>query len=55
MNSFISFAFIIIDLKIILREFLNQTDLFGIQTFYIYESSKFIMIDQYENFMLKIF
>ena len=39
----------------IMREFLSLVDLFGAQTLCVHESTKVIMVGEYENFMLKFF
>ena len=54
-GSSICFALIIIDFKMVLRKFLSSANLSGAQTFYIHKLPKVLMIDKYENFMLRAF
>ena len=54
-SSSVSLALIIIDLKVVTREFPSLTDLSGAQTLCVHELSKFIMVGKHEDFMLRAF
>ena len=53
--SRICLALAIINLKVITRELLGPTNLFGAQTLCIYESTEVIMVCKDEDFMLATF
>ena len=50
-----SFALIIIDLKVVTRELLGPMDLFGAQTFCVYELTEVVVVGEYKYLMLKLF
>ena len=52
-SSSVSFALTIINLEVVIKEFLGPADLPGAQTLRIHESSKVVMVGKHENFMLK--
>ena len=52
---FIYFTLTIINLKIVMREFLASTDLIRAQTLSIYELFNFIMVSKNENLMFIAF
>ena len=45
----------IIDLKLVTREFLYLADLFKAQTLYIYEPVEVVVVDEYKHFLLRPF
>ena len=51
----IYFVLAIVDLEMVLTELLGPGDLFGIQTFYIYEPTKIVVIYEDKHFMLATF
>lgn len=46
---------VIVDLKIVPREFLGPADLSKAQAFYIHELTKIVMVGQYKDFVLTAF
>ena len=52
-NSSISLALTIIDLELVMKEFLSPADLFGAQTLYVHELLEVVMVGKHENFMLR--
>ena len=52
-SSSISFALIIVDLEVVTREFLGLADLSEAQTLQIYKPAEVIMVDKYEDIILK--
>ena len=54
-SSSVSFALTIIDLKVVTREFLGLTNLFGAQTLYVHESMKVVMVCKDEDFVFATF
>ena len=54
-NYFIYLALTIIDLKVVIREFLSPANLFGAQTFYVHKPIEVIIVDEYENLMFAVF
>ena len=53
--SCICFALVIVNLEMILKEFLSPENLFGAQTLYIYETIKVIVVRKDKNLMLATF
>ncbi len=51
----ISFSLTIIDLKVILREFLGLTDLTKAQTFYIYKLTEIVMVNEDKDLIFAVF
>lgn len=51
--SSICLALTIIDSKVVTRKFLSQADLSGDQTLCVHEWTEIVMVDKYEDFMLK--
>ena len=43
------------NLKVVMREFLRLTDLFEAQMLCVYKLTEVAMVDEYKNFMLKLF
>ncbi len=54
-SSSISFALLIIDLEVILWQFLSLVDLSIVQVLYIYEALEVVVVCKYENFILPAF
>ena len=54
-SSSICLALIIIDLKVIRKEFLSLVDLSGAQTLHVYELTEVIMVGKYKHLMLAAF
>lgn len=54
-NSFICLTLIIINLELISKKFLGLTDLFKAQTFNIHKPPKIVIVDEYKNFILRLF
>ena len=54
-SSFVNFALTIVDLKVIIREFLGPADLFGAQTLYVYKPAEVGVVSKYKHLMLKPF
>ena len=53
-NSPVSLALTMVDLKVVNREFLSLADLSGAQTFRVHKSSKVVIIGKYKNFMSRV-
>ena len=47
----VSLALTIIDLELVMREFLGPADLPGVQTLRVHEPAEIVMIGKYEDFM----
>ena len=45
----------VIDLKMVTREFLNLADLFKVQTFCVHELTEVVIVDKYEDFIFAAF
>lgn len=54
-NNPISLALIIVDFKIVLKEFLGSSNLSRAQTLCIHELTKVVMVHEHENFVLTTF
>ena len=54
-GSFICFALTLINLKVIIRKFLNLADLSRTQTLCIYESTKIVVLDKNKDVMFATF
>ena len=54
-SSCICLALVIIDLKMVLREFLGAMDFLGAQTFCIHETTEIIVVCKDKNFMFAAF
>ena len=52
-GSFIYLSLMIIDLDVVTRKFLSPADLSGALILCIHKLSKVVMVDKYENFMLR--
>ena len=50
-GSSVSLALVIIDLEVVMREFLSPADLFGAQTLCVHESSEVVMVGKHKDFM----
>ena len=54
-GSFVCFVLAVINLKVVMKKFLSLIDLSGAQTLCLCEFSKIVMINKYEDFILKAF
>ena len=54
-SSFVNLLLMIVDLKVVPREFLGPADLFGAQTLCLYEPTEVVMVRKYEHLMLRLF
>ena len=52
-GSSFSLALMIIDSKVVTREFLSPADLSGAQSLRVHELSEVVMVGKYEDFMLR--
>ena len=50
-SSFVSLALTIIDLEMVMREFLSSTDLPKAQTFCVHEPAEVVVVGKHENLM----
>ena len=51
--SSVCFALLIINLKVVIREFLSPMDLSGAQTLCIHELAEVIVVGEYKDFILE--
>ena len=54
-GSSISFALMIIDSKVVIKEFLSPADLSKAQTLSVHESLEIVMVGKYKDFLLRAF
>ena len=54
-TSFISFALMIVDLEVIIREFLGLADLSKVLTLCVHQLAEVFMVGTYKDFMLSAF
>ena len=54
-NSSVSFALTIIDLKVVIKEFLGPVDLSEAQTLCVHKSLEVVMVGKNKNFMSRVF
>ena len=54
-SSPVSFARTIVDVDVIAREFLSPADLFGAQSFCLYELARVVVVGEYKHLMLRPF
>ena len=54
-GSSVSLTLIIIDVEVVMGEFLSPADLFGAETSRIHELSKVVIVDKHEDFILRAF
>ena len=52
-GSSVSLALTIIDLEVVMKEFLSPADLSGTQTLCLHELTEVIIVGKYKDFMLK--
>lgn len=45
----------VIDSEVVLRKLLSLADVFGAQTFYVYELSEVVVVGEHKNFILRAF
>ena len=53
--SFVCLTLIIVDLEVVIKEFLSPADLSRAQTHRVHELAKVFVIDKYEHLMLGVF
>ena len=54
-GSSVSLVLMIIDLEVVIREFLSPADLSEAQIFYVHELLKVVMVGKHKNFILRAF
>ena len=54
-SSFVNLALMIIDLDVVMREFLGPADLPRAQTFCVHEPAEVVVVDKYKDFMSRAF
>ena len=53
--SSVCLALTVINLKVVMREFLSLTDLSGAKTLYIHRPAEVVVFDEYKNFVIAAF